>query len=117
MDEYRALMEEVKSPNSVHEDILSEIERARRAERRTRVPHARRQPAAPRRRRWLPLAAAGVCALVIAVALIPLGTGKAPGVSQSFSVQAYASGTRTLVPPTEDGMIVFDRSGKFDDGG
>lgn len=113
MDEYRALMEEVKSPNSVHEDILSEIGRARRAERRTRVPHARRPPAAPRRRRWLPLAAAGVCALVIAVALIPLGTGKAPGVSQSFSVQAYASGTRTLVPPTEDGMIVFDRSGNL----
>ena len=43
MDEYRALMEEIESPSTVHESILSEIERARREERRKgRAPHARR---------------------------------------------------------------------------
>ncbi|MFR1638093.1 MAG: hypothetical protein ACLSVD_02375 [Eggerthellaceae bacterium] len=32
---------------------------------------------------------------------------------QAFSVRAYASDTRMLVPPTDNGMIVFDRSGSL----
>lgn len=120
MDEYRALMDQVGSPDEVHEGILSEIGRVRRAERcKGRAPRARRVGGVLRRR-WLPLAATATaaCAVALVAALVPFGGGsvgslapKAPGVSQSFSVLAYASGTRTLVPPTEDGMIVFDRAG------
>lgn len=136
MDEYRALMGEIESPNSVHESILSEVERVRREERRKgRVPHARGAGAgggaapapAPsslqRRRRWMPVVA-GACALAIVAALVPFGSqlagmlsdagGHGGGVAgQAFSVRAYASDTRTLVPPTDNGMIVFDRSGSL----
>lgn len=134
MDEYRALMEEVESPDTVHEGILAEVERVRREERRkARAPHARRAaargnaatapaPASAKRRRWMPVLA-GACALVVVAALVPFGgqlaglLGDAGGgvggglVGQAFSVRAYASDTRTLVPPTDNGMIVFDRSG------
>ena len=139
MDEYRALMEEIESPSTVHESILSEIERARREERRKgRAPHARRAGApgdaaasardgatgaVVRRLRWRPVAA-GACALAVVAALVPFGgqlfdmLGDMGGhggavAGQAFSVRAYASDTRTLVPPTDNGMIVFDRSGSL----
>lgn len=114
-------MEEVKNPSAVHEGILSEIARVRREERRKAAsPHTRRVHAAFSPRRWR-LVAVAACSLALAVALIPL-SGQLWGVldrqggkgsSQSFSVRAYASATRTLVPPTEDGMIVFERSGSL----
>ncbi len=125
IDEYRALMENVKSPRSVHEGILAEVERTRRDERCKATPRVRRVGARMRQRRWVPVVAVA-CMLAIAVALVPL-SGQLAGVlggaggraghggidSQSFSVRAYASDTRTLVPPTDNGMIVFDRSGSL----
>lgn len=130
MDEYRALMEEVESPSAVHESILAEVERVRREERRKgRAPHARRAgtsggAAATRSRRWWAPLAAGVCVLAVVAALVPFGGqfagllgdagGRGGGIGgQAFSVRAYASDTRTLVPPTDNGMIVFDRSGSL----
>ena len=139
MDEYRALMEEIESPSTVHESILSEIEHTRREERRKgRAPHARRAgvrgdtaeeardgatAAVVRRCRWRPVIA-GACALAVVAALVPFsgqlaglpgdmgGHGSAVA-GQAFSVRAYASDTRMLVPPTDNGMIVFDRSGSL----
>ena len=139
MDEYRALMEEIESPSTVHESILSEIEHTRREERRKgRAPHARRAgvrgdaaeeardgatAAVVRRCRWRPVIA-GACALAVVAALVPF-SGQLAGLpgdmgghggavaGQAFSVRAYASDTRMLVPPTDNGMIVFDRSGSL----
>ena len=139
MDEYRALMEEIESPSTVHESILSEIEHTRREERRKgRAPHAHRAgvrgdtaeeardgatAAVVRRCRWRPVIA-GACALAVVAALVPFsgqlaglpgdmgGHGSAVA-GQAFSVRAYASDTRMLVPPTDNGMIVFDRSGSL----
>lgn len=115
-------MEQVATPSSVHEGILAEVERVRREERRRGTPHVRcARTVSPRlQRRWTSVAASVcACALVAAVALTPLGEtlfrpmggGSTGSAATSFSVRAYASDTRTLVPPGADGMIVFDRSG------
>lgn len=106
----------------MHESILAEIEQVRREERRKASPHARRvasSTATTLQRRWMPVVA-GVCALALVAALVPFGGqiaemvggtgGQGSIVPQAFSVRAYASDTRMLVPPTDNGMIVFDRS-------